>query len=169
MQGDTLTVNGSATSTWRDMARPLALATPGVRIWNDADLRVGVRARADSIARSISSQAIRFALSSSVLNDDELSRVHSMATDMRALLALAPLDGGVVSIAVGGFTDPTGTDSLNTRLAAERASVVRAALVSAGVPESALTAADTENDAVLRQRLTAVRVSIRWAVPVSPP
>ena len=169
VQGDTLTVNGSATSTWRDGARPLALATPGVRIWNDADLRVGVRARADSIAQSISNQPIRFGLSSSVLTDDELSHVQSMATDMRALLALAPLDGGVVSVAVGGFTDPTGTDSLNTRLAAERASVVRASLVSAGVPESALAGAAAENDATLRQRLTAVRVSIRWTAPVSPP
>ena len=173
LSGDTIRVSGAATSAWRETARTLAIGTPGVRVWTDSALELDVQTRADSIARLVNGTRITFATGSSQLRDGDRARTEQIGAWLQTLLALAPKDGGTVQVAVAGFTDPTGTDTLNTRLAKERADVVRATLAAVGVPmstmRSATPASVAASRAALANRVTSVNVTLQWDAPASRP
>lgn len=173
LSGDTIRARGAATSAWRESARILAVGTPGVRVWTDGALELDVRTRSDSLARLVNGTRITFATGSSLLRDADRAQTTEIGGWLRTLLALAPKDGGIVQVAVAGFTDPTGTDSLNMRLARERADVVRAALTTAGIPIAALRDATPASVAAARaalaNRVTSVQVTLQWDAAASRP
>ncbi len=170
LRGDTIEAAGSATGVWRESALVLALSTPGVRVWRDSALVLDVRARADSLAQLVSTQPLTFGTGASVLRPAERERLRVIAAQVRELSLLVPVEGGVLEVSLAGFTDPSGSDTLNTRLARERAAVVRAALVEEGVADSLLLDRTTTPSAEARsaaQRVTAVQATVRWELPPS--
>ncbi len=178
LRGDTIIASGSARSAWRDSARTLALATPGVRVWSDAALQLDVRARADSLAASVMAERITFPIGSAVLREGDVPRLRAMGQRIRALSALVPVEGGALSVAVDGYTDLTGSDTLNARLSVERAAAVRAVLVAEGV-EGALFqfngsgkdngGAPASNASTTASRVALIRPTIQWdAIPSRP-
>jgi OOP family OmpA-OmpF porin len=130
LSGDSLRLSGEASYAWTLHARRRARLTPGIRVYDDRDLRV---AEADSaaIAAEVAHTVVLFDPGSAVLRPADVERLERLA----AAVSWWMRQRSGRAIAVVGHASPEGSLEANRRLRIERAEAVRVALVAGGVPE----------------------------------
>jgi OOP family OmpA-OmpF porin len=130
LSGDSLRLSGEASYAWTLHARRRARLTPGIRVYDDRDLRV---AEADSaaIAAEFAHTVVLFDPGSAVLRPADVERLERLA----AAVSWWMRQRSGRAIAVVGHASPEGSLEANRRLRIERAEAVRVALVAGGVPE----------------------------------
>jgi OOP family OmpA-OmpF porin len=88
---------------------------------------------------TIQGSVIRFPPGRSDLTDDQMDSVEALARQIQKLSQASAAIGAPFRLDVVGHTDDRGSEVTNSRLGAERASAVRAALVDLGVRADAIT------------------------------
>jgi outer membrane protein OmpA-like peptidoglycan-associated protein len=99
-----------------------------------APLREFVRAK-ERVERT----ALHFESDSAQLSREQIDELVGSVADIRTLLSLAAKAGKTVVLQIVGYTDDSGSESRNARLAEARALEVKKMLVAAGIPADKLS------------------------------
>lgn len=136
VHGDTLRAEGTAPMSWVAATRALRVHPAGVsHIDVDAVEPQLPQAVQDDMA-AIERHRVFFAVASSRLSPLALLTIDSTARRLASLSGALGTVGRRLEIELSGRADPTGMDSTNQSLSADRAAVVRAALVRGGIDGS---------------------------------
>lgn len=145
----TLYSAGRAFLPWAEKAAARALEVAGVESYEEDGLKVPDR----ELKQEIEAAAIRFALDSSALLDDQGPALQQVGLQIQELARLSRDTGRDTKVRILGQADPSGTAARNRILSRRRAEAVYAALTQQGVPEDLLNAqgvaraaADSERD-----------------------
>ncbi len=170
LRRDTLHAVGTAPLSWVANAGTLRLYPAGVSFIKLEDVEPELPPNLLADIASIERRRVLFAVASAWLSPASQATLDSVATRVQAVDATLGPVGRRVQIELSGRADPTGMDSTNQSLSADRAAVVRAALLRAGFPAAVLstqalgaTALLAADDAAVRARLNR-SVSFRVSV-----
>jgi outer membrane protein OmpA-like peptidoglycan-associated protein len=133
-----LELSGTAPRSWIATALPRAALMPAVTSVDAGRLAVAEAVAATSLARELDARAVFFKPASAELEPTEQAALAALAPRLRELSELAQQAGGALRIDVIGYTDETGTDTLNQRLGLQRAGRVVDALVALGIDRAVL-------------------------------
>jgi OOP family OmpA-OmpF porin len=140
LDGSILEVSGEAPAPWVETLRNTATVIPGITGYRDDTLRVidPLAEQREALAgyrREIESTPLYFDINEVVLRPDQVQRLDTLASAMKALLPLAEALGLTPRYLVAGYADATGSLVDNRRLSFGRARGVIEGLVSRGIPE----------------------------------
>jgi hypothetical protein len=169
VRGGALTLGGHADGAWIQHASDQAAWVPGVGsvafdVASDTDLAaLRLREEIDRLARDIGARRIAF-VRDTELADGAGAALDALVSDMSRVATLARGSGAGVMWTTIGTNDDPGTDSMNTRLRAERARWLADALVARGIANVRADAADA-GAASQRERAAFVQAGIVQAKP----
>jgi OOP family OmpA-OmpF porin len=92
-----------------------------------------------AVKNAIEASVIRFPAGRSDLTDSEIDSVEILAREIGRLSRAFATTGGAYRLEAVGHTDERGSEVTNSRLGAERATAVRAALIDSGVRADTIT------------------------------
>ncbi len=155
VNGDLLELSGEAPRPWVDTMRDAVLRIPGIAAYRDDELRPVSDSTVDRDALVDEQQAlsagraelahyrdlitateIYFRVGSMKLQQDQSHVLDMLATEMKALVAVADDFDLVPRFLVTGYADTTGTQTENLRLSLLRARAVIIGLVARGVNDN---------------------------------
>jgi len=142
-----LKAEGSASREWIAQARRMASLTPGVISFDTSRLVEGDR---QAVIQRVESRTIQFDVGKSEILPSQGQMLDALESDIKALKDILQFSDRVIQIEISGFTDPTGTESLNQGLRRERAETIRLALSLRGISPDLLTAAEADQESQAR-------------------
>jgi len=164
LHGDTLRAEGTAPMSWVANTRALPVYPAGVsHIDVDAVEPELTQAVQDEIA-AVERHRVFFAVASSRLSPLAVITIDSTARRFASIAGTLGAVGRRLEIELSGRADPTGMDSTNQSLSAERAAVVRAALVRGGIDESMFVTRALGSSSLLDADDAAVRARVNRSV-----
>ena len=137
LSGSTIVATGRAPAAWIERTAGAALAVPGVDSIDVSRVTPGLPADMEAHRSAIEGTRVLFAVSSVALDDGARSVTSQVAARFADLLAAARRNGYSVTLQLVGRADPSGTEQGNMNLSRQRASAVRGAITSLGVPTAA--------------------------------
>lgn len=120
-----LTAIGSAGQAWAEDARRLAPLIPGIREYQDRELRI---VTASDLINQLKQITFYFDSGSSILSEQELLKVAPTKALLTDLRETARISGRSLRVEAIGDADETGPESMNLLLATARAHAVLAVL-----------------------------------------
>jgi OOP family OmpA-OmpF porin len=169
LDGDTLRASGAASMAWVETVGALRVLPAGVGALNLDSVQAPLSPEVTTAIAAIEQRRVLFAVASARLSPVALAIIDSTARQLRTVDATLAAVRRHLELELDGRADPTGMDSTNQSLSADRAAAVHAALVRAGVPEASLstkalgsTSLLSADDPVVRARLNrSVSFSVR--------
>lgn len=137
MEDGVVVASGTAPQSWIENARRVARAVPGVTGFREDGL---IDEEILRIKAEMEAEVPRFVLGTARFAPGQDEGRARLIADARRLFALAAANGVTVRLEVVGHTDDTGTVEFNDRLSQERAEMVKALFVAAGLDAARLTA-----------------------------
>lgn len=143
LEGKTLVVQGQATPSWRQKLVQVGSLITGVEFLEQSKLQI-IDPDAEKLAehlgglvKQIEASRFNFSLGSSSLENvqDHAQQVIALIFD---LLKTARLMGKMPQVSISGSADETGSETINERLAKERALAMRDYLLQQGVPAAVI-------------------------------
>ena len=125
LKDDTLVATGTASAEWARETKRLALMIPGVSGYQDDNLvSLSIAHLMDQINQTI----VHFHSGSSTIEPSEFKVLGLVTNTLRQLDHMAAQSGRYVVVELFGFTDKTGSESINLQLSKSRAESVLQAL-----------------------------------------
>ncbi len=147
-----LQANGNAPLVWTDEAQRLAKLIAGV-----SEFRTDTFEQAKE---RLEKSALHFRPGSAEIAGDQQSTIEKLVEDIGALANSASLSGKTLRIEISGFTDASGTETLNQRLKQERAESAIAALTARGINANIFSAVKNQPDNQLVGRQVTFKVAV---------
>ncbi len=164
LHGDTLRANGAASLAWVARTGTLGLHPPGVSRIDLGSVEPQLPPDMMADIAVIERQRVLFAVASSRLSLQAQTALDSNISRLKALDMVLGTVGRRVEIELAGRADPTGMDSTNQSLSADRAAVVREALIRGGVPKAALSTQALGSGSPLSETDDSVRARLNRSV-----
>ena len=153
VEGSTLKAEGSASSDWIAEARRLAQALPAITRFEEENL-VDAQGGIQRMKQKIESLEIEFEVGSAEITPDQTSKLDEFIAEALRLQAFLKSIGRRARIEILGYTDRTGSESLNRGLSLDRANSVMAFVSSKGIESDGPLSIVAANSAVPgRERL----------------
>jgi len=149
-----LIAEGPASTEWIERARILAPTVNGVRVYDDSGVYDIIATEINSLLREMESMQPRFVFNTSTPIPEDEFKLEEMAARARVIYDYARQAGYDVRLHIIGHTDSTGTAKRNAELSLERANVLRAAIVAAGVDPATVTTEGAGPNQPLREEKT---------------
>ncbi|MCI0487346.1 MAG: OmpA family protein [Blastocatellia bacterium] len=146
VEGSTLRAEGSASDDWIVEARRLAQALPAITRFEEENL-VDAERGIERMKQKIESLEIRFEVGSAEITPDQTGKLDELIAEVRRLEVFLKSIGRRARIEILGYTDRTGSETLNRGLSRERAASVIAFVSSKGLEMGgsvSMAAADSE-------------------------
>lgn len=140
LEGDTLRASGTALMAWVENVAALRVLPAGVGALDLDSVQAPLSPETTAEIASIEQRRVLFAVASARLSPLALAIIDSTARQVGAVNATLTAVGRHLELELDGRADPTGMDSTNQSLSADRAAAVRAGLVRAGIPATTLSA-----------------------------
>jgi outer membrane protein OmpA-like peptidoglycan-associated protein len=121
----------------------------------------------ESVKRAIEQRAIRFAVGSAEIAEDQRNELKSVVSEIQRLVLLAGSQGIQARVEVWGHADQSGSQEMNDRLIAARAGQVLSALVALGIQQADLEVADPKASSRLREYTRTAAFKVKLIDPAS--
>ena len=147
--GNTLKVSGQASHLWVLEMRRRVQNLPGAIRLLDSDLIDLDAVRLKDLRARIESTSVSFPLGSSILENEQINSLQTLAQEMREFFDKARLLNTVLVVHIVGHADRHGSESFNRLVSHERALAVRSALVAYGLPSDLIKASGMGSEMAL--------------------